>query len=40
LCDFRRLHCSFEIGQLLFGLGELARRLIAGSAFMRVVLRK
>ena len=40
LCDFRRLHCSFQIGQLLFGLGELARCLITGSAFVRVVLRK
>jgi hypothetical protein len=33
LRDFCRLACSFEIGQLLFGLRELSRRLVARSAF-------
>ena len=40
LCDLCRLHRRFEIGQLLLGLSELARRLVTGCAFVRVVLRK
>ena len=38
LRDFRRLAAGFEIGELLFALGELARRLVAGGPFVGVVL--